>query len=329
MQHFIMTPPSTSVTLRDVADRAGVNVATASRALNVQRRALVNEQTVQRVLAAATALGYQPNAIARGLKTNRSHTVGVLVPDLANPLYPPIVRGVEDVLIGYGYTPLIANTDNDVARERRSFDALRERRVDGFVIATALREHPLIAEALAAEVPFVLALRRIEGAPAWAVTVDEQQGTRDALEHLAALGHERIGHVAGPQEMSPPHERHLAFLATGAQLGLLDTPELVAFGAAFSEEGGRRACAELLARTPRPTAVLAANDLLALGCLDAVRDAGLRCPEDVSIVGFNDMPYADRMTPSISAIRANDASTCSSALNPTPRSNHHPSLRRA
>src|SRR5690349_6127381 len=139
-----MTSPPT---LKEVAERAGVHVTTASRALNPATSSLVNAATIRRVQAAARELRYQPNAIARGLKTARSMSVGVLLPDLTNPLFPPIVRGVEDVLAAAGYTTLIANTDNDLDRQARAFDSLRGRQVDGFIVATAHRDDPLFAQA--------------------------------------------------------------------------------------------------------------------------------------------------------------------------------------
>src|SRR5215467_8621945 len=138
--------PDPPVTLRDVAVRAGVHPATASRALNPETRILVSEDTARRVLAAAE-LGYHPNPVARSLRTRRSHTVGVLIPDLNNPLFPPIVRGLEDRLAAAGYVALIGNTDSDDERERMVFEQMRARHVDGLVLATARLRHPLLAEA--------------------------------------------------------------------------------------------------------------------------------------------------------------------------------------
>src|SRR4051794_41382752 len=134
------------VTLRDVARAARVHPGTVSRALNAETRGLVNEETAERVMRAAAELGYRPNPIARGLKTNRSYTIGVLIPDLTNPLFPPIVRGIEDRLGQAGYTSLIANTENDPERERLDVMALRARQVDGFITATARLDHELLAE---------------------------------------------------------------------------------------------------------------------------------------------------------------------------------------
>src|ERR1700731_5455348 len=145
--------PDPPVTLRDVAARAGVHPATASRALNPETRILVSEDTAQRVLDAAAALGYRPNPVARSLRTRRSHTVGVLIPDLNNPIFPPIVRGLEDRLATAGYVALIGNTDADAGRERLIFEQMRARHVDGFVLATATLHDRLLAEAGAADLP--------------------------------------------------------------------------------------------------------------------------------------------------------------------------------
>src|SRR4051812_28446213 len=150
---------STSVTLRDVARAANVHPGTVSRALNAETRGLVNEETAERVMRAAEELGYRPNPIARGLKTNRSFTVGVLLPDLTNPLSPPIVRGIEDRLGEAGYTSLIANTDNDAERERQDFEAMRARQVDGFITATARLDRELLADTQETAEPIVLVNR--------------------------------------------------------------------------------------------------------------------------------------------------------------------------
>src|SRR5918998_3988121 len=151
---------SARVTLRDVARAADVHPGTASRALNAETRSLVNPETARRVLGAAEELGYRPNPIARGLKTNRSYTIGVLIPDITNPLFPPILRGIEDRLEEDGYTPLMANTDNDPERERNDWHAMRAPQVDGIVAATARRDHGLLDELVDSGIPVVLVNRR-------------------------------------------------------------------------------------------------------------------------------------------------------------------------
>jgi LacI family transcriptional regulator len=296
-------PMGTSVTIRDVARLADVHPGTVSRALNEQTRALVNAETAERVMRAAQELGYRPNPIARGLKTNRSFTVGVLIPDLTNPLFPPIMRGIEDRLSDAGYTLLTVNTDNDPERERSHVDALVARQVDGFIAATARLHVDLLAEVAAGGTPVVLVNRSLEDGSLPAVTVDDRQGIRLAVEHVVALGHRRIGHVGGPQNVSTGHQRHLGFIAAMQAAGLEPSPDRISFATAFTERDGARACEELLTREPGISAIVAANDRLALGCYDTLESHGRSCPEDVSVVGFNDMPFVDRLRPPLTTVR--------------------------
>jgi LacI family transcriptional regulator len=301
-----MAPNSTDggrVTLREVADVAGVHPGTASRALNAQTRALVNEETAERVLRAADELGYRPNPIARGLKTNRSYTVGVLIPDLMNPLFPPIVRGIQDRLEEAGYTPLIANTENDPERERIDFDRLRARQVDGFITATARRDDDLLTQVAAIGAPVVLVNRRLDQPLLPAVVGDDRAGLRLAIEHLAGLGHRRIAYLAGPQQVSTGYLRYEGFLEAMRDRGLEPDPELVRFGDAFTESEGMRLCSELLDSGAALTAIAAGNDLVALGCYDVFEERGIRCPDQISVVGFNDMPFAGRFDPPLTTIR--------------------------
>lgn len=292
-----------TVTLRDVARLANVHPGTVSRALNAETRALVNPETAQRVLQAAEQLGYRPNPIARGLKTNRSYTIGVLIPDLTNPLFPPIARGIEDRLDEDGYTPLIASTDNDPERERVDFETMRARQVDGFITAPARADHDLLDDIAAAGLPIVLVNRRLIDGGLPAVSVDDAEGMRIAVAHVVDLGHRRIAHIAGSQRLSTGHYRLHGFLEAMREHRLEPDPDLVVFSDAFTEEEGARLARELLDRDPRPTAIIAANDLLALGCFDALRERGLSCPGDVSVIGFNDMRFADRFDPPLTTVR--------------------------
>ena len=222
-----------AVTIRDVARLAEVHPGTVSRALNEQTRALVNPDTAERVLRAAQELGYRPNPIARGLKTNRSYTVGVLIPDLTNPLFPPIMRGIEDGLGEAGYTSLIVNTDNDPDRERLQMATMRARQVDGFIAATARLDTELLAEAAAGGAPLVLVNRSLEDGSLPAVTVNDRQGIALAVDHVVALGHQRVGHVAGPQNVSTGHRRHLGFLEAMQRHGLAAPASRVSFCRVF------------------------------------------------------------------------------------------------
>ena len=292
-----------AVTLRDVARVAGVHPATVSRALNDETRTLVNDETAKRVLKAAEELGYRPNPIARGLKTNRSYTIGVLIPDLTNPLFPPILRGIEDHLETGGYTPLIANTDNDPERELLDSQAMRARQVDGIIAATARRDHRLHDALLEAGIELVLVNRRQPDVPVSSATADDRLGMRLSVEHLIALGHTRIAHLAGPLDYSTGLDRHDSFNETMRAAGLEPDPELVLVAEAFNESEGARLCGQLIAEGRPFTAIAAANDLLALGCYDVFADRGVRCPEDISVMGFNDMPFAARFQPPLTTIR--------------------------
>lgn len=299
----LMPGMRTTVTIRDVARVAKVHPGTVSRALNDETRALVNEDTAERVLRAAERLGYRPNRIARGLKTSRSYTIGVLIPDITNPLFPPILRGIEDRLGEEGYTSLIVNTDNDAERERTHLEAMRARQVDGFIAATARLDRELLAEIATLAKPLVLVNRSLEDRSVPAVTVNDRQGIWLAVQHVVALGHKRIGHVGGPQNLSTGHRRHLGFVESIHAAGLEAPSEWVRFGTRFIEEEGARVCAQLLDSASDLTAIVAANDLLAIGCYDAIEERGLSCPEDISIVGFNDMPFVDRLRPPLTTVR--------------------------
>jgi LacI family transcriptional regulator len=297
------TSAQSRATLRDVAVRAGVHPGTASRALNTETRGLVNGNTAERVLAAAEELGYRPNPIARGLKTNRSYTVGVLIPDITNPLFPPMVRGIEDRLGDGGYTALIANTDNDPDREQRDWDAMRDRQVDGIITATARVDDVVVDEIVASNVGLVLVNRRLEGRPIAAAVADDRRGIEFAVEHLVKLGHRRIAHVAGPLDLSTGRDRRDAFIEAIDKAGLESDPDLIEVADYFTEAPGAKACAKLLDRGKPFTAIVAGNDLLALGCYDVLAERGIECPAQMSVVGFNDMPFADRFHPPLTTVR--------------------------
>lgn len=291
------------VTLRDVARLADVHPATASRALNAETRSLVRETTAERVEAAARTLDYRPDHAARSLKTRRSSTVGVIVPDLTNPLFPPIVRGIEDRLTPRGYVALLGNTDNDDDRERRVLEGMRDRHIDGLIVATARRRHPLLVESARSGVPLVLVNRVVDDHRLPSVSVDDPLGARQSVAHLVSLGHRRIAHVAGPQQLSTGHGRYRGFVGGLEACDIEPDARLVVFADSFSEAEGFRRTEQLLASTRGVTAIVAGNDMLALGALRALAVAGRSCPGDISLVGFNDMPFMDRIAPPLTTVR--------------------------
>jgi LacI family transcriptional regulator len=293
-----VTPP----TLRDVAEAAGVHAATASRALNPATRGLVNAETARRVIKIAETLGYRPNPIARGLKTSKSGTVGLVIPDLTNPLFPPIVRGIEDVLEPAGYSGLIVNTDNDPGRERAQIELLRSRQVEGLIVATALVKHPLMEQLHREGVVMVMVNRRPDGVDVPSITPDDAAGIALAVRHLADLGHHRIAHIAGPPETSTGVTRARSFRAAVRDLGLDEDPALVTATTHWSEAAGADGLRRLLDAGLTFTAIVAGNDLIALGCYDVFAERGISCPEEMSVVGFNDMPFLDKLKPPLTSI---------------------------
>jgi LacI family transcriptional regulator len=287
--------------LKDVADAAGVHVSTASRALNEQTAALVNETTLNRVRQAASQLGYRVNGMARALKMQRSLSIGMIVPDITNPFFPPAVRGAEDVLDRAGFSLLLSSTDNDPARARRQVSTMLESQVDGMLLAMARREDSLVEELVAAGTPVVLVNRTIERGGVTAVVPDDGNGEAQAVQHLYGLGHRRIGFVAGPLFTSNAASRLASFGQGAAGLGLRAATTVEA--EAFDEVAGYRAGSALLAEHPQLTAVIAGNDLLAIGVIEAAARQGLTCPRDLSVVGFNDMLLAGRVSPPLTTVR--------------------------
>ena len=290
-------------TLRDVAALAGVHAATASRALNPKTRRLVNAETARRIVRAAESLGYQPNPIARSLKTAKSSTIGLVIPDLTNPLFPPIVRGIEDVLGPAGYNAWIVNTDNDPDRERTQIESLRSRQVEGLIIATARLDHPLLDKLHEQGMSMVLVNRRLENVSIPSVTPDDSSGIAMAVKNLVDLGHTRIAHLAGPQTTSTGVIRSRTFRHAILDHGLDEDPSLVVVCDYWNEAEGARGLRTLLDRGSKFTAIVAGTDLIALGCYDVFTERGISCPDDISVIGFNDMPFLDKLRPPLTTVR--------------------------
>jgi LacI family transcriptional regulator len=290
-----------AATLKDIAKKVGLHPATVSRALNPKTSHLVNPATVAKVRKAASALDYVPNPMASGLRTSRSHTIGVVIPDLTNPLFPGMVRGIQDTLSHAGYTPLLVNTDNDPGSEESVVSSLSARRVDGFIMATARRNHPLLAE-LAQKFPIVLINRVTDSAQVSSVTADEQHGIRLAVEHLCGLGHTQIAHLAGPVWSSTGHERQQAFARAMRDNGLTAARKPPAVDA-WNVEAATKTATALLEGNPNTTAIVCANDQLALGAVLAAKKLRRKCPKDLSVVGYNDMPFMDLVDPPLTTVR--------------------------
>lgn len=292
------------VTLRDVAEAADVHISTVSRALDPAKFSLVSASTRAKVTAIAEDLGYRPHLIASQLRRGQTQTVGVVVPDLGNPLYAPFVRGVTHALDRNGYMPLVADTQDDSSRFRRILQHLWNRRVDALITtAPRSRDRRALADIVAQGLPVILAVRTLPGSGFPSVQHDDEGGGRLAAEHLIGLGHRRLIQLQGPPDVAPFAQRSRGFTAAAQEAGI----ELVDLGITAAHptlEEGRRLMEIVLAEAnPLPTGVFAQNDLFALGALEALRNAGLWCPDDISLVGYNDNFFAAHARPSLTTIR--------------------------
>jgi DNA-binding LacI/PurR family transcriptional regulator len=275
-------------------------VATVSRVVSGSPHR-VSQETRSRVLAAVERLEYQPNLVARGLKKRITHTIGLIVPDISNPFFPAIARGIEDVANHAGLAVLLCNTDEDLDKERRYLTLLRERMVDGLIFATVGANTEHLRMLRRQHVPAVLIARAPDGMEIDAVLVDNHRGAREATEHLLRLGHQRIAFIGGPAAVSPVKERQAGYRDALGGAGIRVDPTLIADGP-FRADGGAMAVSELLRRGVRFTAVVAGNDLMAIGAMEELRRRGRRLPEDVAIVGFDDITFASLVEPPLTTV---------------------------
>ena len=291
-----------AVTLKDVAREAGVHVSTASRALNEETRSELSAETADRVVAAAKLLGYQPHPFARGLRTNRSLSVGMVVPDLISPFIPPILTGAQHALSRGGYSLLIGSDDDTVPRTKTAIETLLERRVDGLIVANASLDFTPPEQVQRHAVPTVLVSRSARNASLPAIVGDDRTALSLVVDHLLALGHRKIAHIAGPLDMSTGLFRRDGFVEAIERRGLASSDCRIFEARSFQLKEGHAACTRLLDAGDGCTAIAAANDLLALGCIDAIRERGLDVPGDISVVGYDDILLVDRLDPSLTTI---------------------------
>lgn len=307
-----MPGPTSRVTLRQVAESLGVSVSTVSRALNPTSRHSVAPKLAAKIQRASKKLGYTPNVAAYSLKTNRSRAIGVILPDITDPIFPPLIRGIEQYLAAHNYIAIISNTDGDAKAEAKAIEAIGGRGVDGFIIASVTRRDRAVAR-LAAEKPVVTVLRQVERLRVPSVTHDQSDGVRRVLAHIIALGHRDIANIAGPQDISTGYERLRSFERHAAEMDIRRDPALVVTATRFAESEGERCVEELLARGVHFTALVCANDRLAVGAIAALERSGLACPGDVSVTGMNDMPMVDRLKPPLTTVRTQNFQAGSSA----------------
>jgi LacI family transcriptional regulator len=289
--------------IKEIAKRAGVHASTVSRVLNPQTRTLVSEKVAAKILNIAEALAYRRNSMAVGLKTNRSFTIGVIVPDLTNPVFPPIVRAVERTMGTEGYVTVLADTDNSIETERSVLESLCSRQVDGLLLATALLNDEIVAECQERQVPFVLVNRTVTDAAVTSVVTNDSYGIRLVMEHLVTLGHRKIAYVGGPLNTSTGKSRQEGFIQAMSAYRLKADTRIMLECKSLTTQAGESACQTLIQNKRPFTAIVAANDLLALGCYAALGAAGINCPADVSVTGYNDMPFAAHFSPPLTTLR--------------------------
>ncbi len=285
--------------ITDVAKEAGVSIATVSRVVN-NNDYPVRAETRAQVLEAVKRLGFRPNDLARSLNQKRTRTVGLLVPDLTNPYYPEIARGVEDAASAELYALLFCNTDRRAEKTEFYVNTLLQKRVDGIIIAGGGTDFTDASTAFAEYgAPVVFVGRHGDGGQS--VQISNEAAARDATDHLTLLGHRNIAFLAGPRSLTSVQDRLEGYRAALRDAGLQADDAVVREGD-FGERSGYEATVALLENDPQPTAIFAANDLMAIGAMAAVRDAGLGVPGDVSVVGFDGIELGSYIRPALTTV---------------------------
>jgi DNA-binding LacI/PurR family transcriptional regulator len=291
-------------TIREVAREAGVSIATVSHALSGKRP--VSGTTRRRVAAAIDRLGYRPNRIAAAMSTGKTETLGMVVPDIANPFFGGLLGTVERAAAGRGYTVVACSSELDAELEARSVAKLRDRRVDALIyLAGTSRPNSALAEVDRAGTPLVALDEELDDLPGSAsvLTVDNELGGTLAADHLLGLGHRALGAIAGPLGLPTARARLRGFCRRAAAARAPVPPHRIAEAAAYTHDAGRAAALELLRRELDVTAIFCGNDLIALGALDTARKLGFAVPGRLSVVGFDDIVFSGLISPPLTTIR--------------------------
>jgi LacI family transcriptional regulator len=289
------------VTLKELGARARVHPSTVSRVANNDPNLRIAPATRSRIEALLRETEYQPNGVARGLKLRQTMVLAVVIPDITNPFFAALFRGIEDGATPRGYQVLLCNTDGIPERERSHLQSLAARRVDGVILASTFLKDPNVRWLRHQRTPYVLVNRfSDEGADPF-VGSDDVTGATLATQHLIGLGHTRIGHLAGQPTISTGVLRRRGYEAALAEAGIPADPDLLV-ESGFVEEGGAQAMERLLSLKEPPTAVFAVTDMTAVGAYGVARRRGLRIPEDLAVVGYNDIPLASRLIPGLTTV---------------------------
>ena len=286
--------------IREIAKRAKVSTATVSRTIN--RVPTVDPALAKRVMKVVEDMGYYPNTAARALVSGKSRIFGLIVSEITNPFFPEIVQAFEDIAVQNHYEILLTSTVHDPKRMELAVRRMIERRVDGVAILTFGMEESLVADLRFRKVPLVFVDVGPQAAGITNIRVNYQEGIREAVSHLAKLGHKRIAFVAGPANLKSAMARRAAFEAAMQENGLQVDPELIVTGD-HKVEGGIAAMAQLAALSKRPTAILCSNDMTAVGVMREAYDRGISIPRELSVIGFDDIRLAEFTTPPLTTVR--------------------------
>lgn len=286
--------------IHDVAREAGVSSATVSRVLAGNES--VNVQLRERVLHAVERLNYQPNRIAQSLRIQRSSIIGLIIPDIQNSLFLSLSRAVEDFAYAHQLTVVLCNTDDKPEKEGSYLEIMRSQQAAGLIVVpTHAKDADVLTTVQSSGMPVVLVDREIAGFEADTVLVDNKRGAEMAIAHLIAEGYQRIAILAGPQELTPGRKRLQGYISAHRAANIDPAPELVKIGN-FRRESGYELTHELMESASPPDAIFASNNLMALGSIRALHERGVRIPDSVALVSFDDMPWAEDLNPPLTAV---------------------------
>lgn len=287
------------VTIEDVARVAEVSTMTVSRVLN--NKGEIRDETRQRILATIDALGYRPSRVARSLATNRSYILGVIVPDIANPFFAQLVSGAEAVAWEHGYNVLLCHTQEDLKREHTVLQLLEDTQVDGILICSARLPDEQLIPLLAKQEAAVLLNRQVSSRFAGSIRVNDIDGAMAAVQHLLNTGHKRVGHIAGPTNSTSARERLRGFVLVNEAAGYRENIDCQ-ISCSPDTRSGYQAAMTLLQRHPELDGIFCYNDLVAVGVLQACRELGKRVPDDIALIGCDDIPLATLISPALTTL---------------------------
>ncbi len=290
-----------SPNLVEVARRARVSISTVSRTINQTGK--ISQETQEHVRRVMREMGYKPNRVARRLRAGgKCHLLGLIIPNIQNPFFADLARGVEDVAYRNSYAVLLCNYDEDPAKERFYLDVMEQESVDGIILPPAHERDPAVLRAAQHGLPIVCVDRALADAAIDKVEIDNRRGAAEAVAHLIAKGHRRIGLISGPADSSTGRERLAGYRDALAAAGIEATADLIRYGD-YKQESGRSLALDLLTGAAPPTALFVSNNLMTIGALETIAARQLRIPQDVGLICFDDLPLAAVFNPPLTVVR--------------------------